>query len=365
MRISTFLDLAPKLYRNGISVHLMSMPGIGKSSVVEHDVPQRIRETLGLEEFSVHMPPPLASIDSVDVRGFTVPVKRDDGRMITKSTISPFIPDPAQGPNGIVFIDEEGQGAQDVRKPTSTLRLDGRIGEDQLPDGWRVWCASNRVQDNSGVTKPMMHLINREMHIHLEFHEDDWLRWAQKQEGIHPLFMAFTKFKPGSIAQEVPREPVPFCTPRSYARFAKLVWDVADGNIDAELSDKNSTLHKVILEMGMGMIGKGVAGEALAFMKVANDLPSWKLILSDPTAAAKKIPAGRLDVVYSSTIMAVHNVDHETIEPVFEFITSLPKEFQTATLVQMLDKLGGTALNHPAFRGWVKENPALIAGTFA
>jgi hypothetical protein len=365
MRISKFLELAPKLYSNGISVHLKSMPGIGKSSVIEHDVPQRIKAALNMSEFSVHMPPPLASIDSVDVRGFTVPVKREDGRMVTKSTISPFIPDSSMGPNGIVFIDEEGQGSQDVRKPTSTLRLDGRIGEDQLGDGWVVWCASNRVQDNSGVSKPMMHLINRELEIHLEFHEDDWIGWAQKQQGIHPLFMAFPKFKPGSIAQEVPREPVPFCTPRSYARFAQLVWDVSNGNVDAELSDTNSLLHKVVLELGMGMIGKAVAGEALAFMKVANDLPSWKLIVSDPDAAAKKIPAGRLDVVYSSTIMAVHNVDHDTVEPVFKFITSLPKEFQTATLTQMLDKLGGSALNHPLFRAWVKENPALISGTFA
>lgn len=365
MRISTFLELAPMFYQEGISVHLKSKPGTGKSSVIENDLPKRMCEALRVDEFGIHMPPPLSGLSGVDVRGFTVPVKREDGRMVTKSTVSPFIPEGDVPKDGIVFIDEEGQGSHDARKPTSTLRLDGRIGEDKLPGNWLAWCASNRVQDNSGVSKPLMFLINRELEIELEYHDDDWVKWAMTQQGIAPLFMAFCKFKPGAISQEVPREPVPFCTPRSYARFAKLAYRMAGGNVDAEMSDKNSTLHKHLTEVGVGMVGRAVAGEALAFMRVANDLPSWKMIKETPDLAAKKIPSGRMDVVYSAALMAVHNVDHETVEPVFEFITSLPKEFQTSTLVQMLEKLGGTALNHPKFKVWMQNNAALIQGTFS
>ena len=365
MRISKLLEIAPMLYLNGIFVHLLSSPGIGKSDVVKYAVREAIANALNKPGFVISMPPALTSLESCDVRGFTVPVKGEDGRMYTKSTISPLMPAPELGADGIVFLDEYRQGSPDVVKPTSPFVLDGEIGEDKLSDGWAVWAASNFMEDRAGTFKPPMHIVNRELSINLEFNGEDWEKYILKNKPkVHPLFLAYNRFAPGEISQPVPKQADPFCTPRSYTRCAELLWDLTGGHVDEALSDRESSIGAVAMELASGMIGKAQAGSMLAFTRVAADLPTWASVQADPKAAAAKLPAGRLDIVHASLMMVMYNVDHDTVEPVFEFVENMPKEFQTATIKQMLDKLGGSALNHPRFRAWIKENPALVAGSF-
>lgn len=359
MNINQFLSLAPTLYKNGISVHLVSRPGQGKSDVITNDVPRVLKQALAIEQFDTKLAN-LTSYDAPDVRGFAIPVKDErTGNMVTRFTESPLMPSDDMAENGIVFLDEFPQAGPDVQKPSADFKLNGRAGESQLPPGWRVWSAGNRLEDMSGVNKILGHITNRHCIIELDFHIDPWCNWAFKN-GIDPLFIAFAKFKPGALTEEVPRDGSQYCTPRSYANAAELCKEYTGDNINEALCD-----DPLILELMTGTIGKSAAVQAMAFMKVAADLPSMQEIIDTPDVAAKKIPRDRLDVVHSATALVVHNVDHESIDPIFQFTENLPKEFQTATIKQMLDKLGGTAINHPRFAKWMTENKALVASSFA
>ena len=362
MKIRQIKKIAPALLRagvqHGLSVHFKGKPGCGKSEFVENEIPQIAMDTFGCKEFPVNVQT-LADIEAPDVRGFAIPAKEEDGNWVTRFTRSPLMPRAGSPEYGMVFLDEKNQAKQDVAKATSQFTLNKRAGEFQMPDTYVVWSASNRQSDRSGTTRELMHNVNREIQIDVESDVDSWCDWAFANN-IHPLFVAFAKFKPGLIFDaEIPREPAPWCTPRSYVKFFELMDLYTGGNIDGMLSE-----DALAVEMGAGMIGMSTATEALAFMKVANHLPSIDKIVREPDVAAKQLPDGRPDVMFAACTMVIHHAKEENAEPIFNFITKLPKEFQVSTLANAATHTQGALTSVPGWAEWIDQNAELVEASF-
>ena len=341
-------------YATGRTLHIMGGPGGGKSDVARISFKKTLEEHYG-EEFGqviIDMP----SIDAVDFRGFCVPTKDSNGNPISFFTRSGLMPTEdyiAKHPRGMVVLEEKNAGDTLTNKAANMVTLERRFGDHKLPEGWWVVCLSNRVSDKSGASKPMMHSINRECVVELEFHMPDYTTYWEKTE-MHPYFVAFAKQNAAVFATEVPAEAKPFCTPRSFTSAAEWMNFASSGDIDA------LPMNDISRSAVAGFIGDGAAATLFAFLKLKDELPSIEAILEDPKTA--KVPS-RMDAVYMVMQNVIHHSEPDNVDVLWTYMERLPLEIQTSACVALLDKTKGALLNTKALGNWIKNNRALIANT--
>ncbi len=344
------------MYEAGTSTTFLSGPGQAKSSTIR-TFPKILSELYG-EEFG-YVEQLLPSVDAPDVRGFVIPTKDEEGRAVAKytyPTLFPPIEYLQKYQRGVIFLDEFFQADYLVQKAVAPLILERRIGDYQLPEGWWVVCASNRMSDRSGVAKPLMHLVNRTRMMEVELSVDAWLAWAQ-QNDIHPMGCAFAKHQPGVVfSADVPSDPKPFCTPRSFTSAMKLMKNVAGDSMDLP-SDT------VTQEMVAGDIGDGAAASFFGYIKVAEFLPSYEEILADP-AGAKVPPDHKLDAAFAAQQMVIYHAtkaeDYDVLDKVWEYVERLPLELATSTAQQLLENGNAGLLNAPRIAKWMIKHNALV-----
>ncbi len=316
----------------------VSGPGMGKSSIVEQ----------AAEEFATEIGEPvmckpfhLTTVEPPDVRGFGLPDKDADGNRIMSFTAPPWAVKKNEPARGILFLDELGQASHDVQKPAAELLLHRRVGSYQLPPGWIVVAASNRESDRSGVQRELAFITNRRVIYNIEPNLDAWANWAEKT-GVHPLAIAFAKVKPGLVfADKVPEKPGPFCTPRSLVMLSQFIGDMDMG---------------MFTETAAGLIGEGTAAEFVAFLRVAEDLPSFEEIVKNPSTA--EVPK-RPDASYAAMQMVAHRVDDKTAKAAFTYLKRMGKEFQVAGLRGAFNRTPGL-VRTPEFASWLRDNKDLV-----
>jgi hypothetical protein len=320
------------------AIELESGPGIGKSSIV-HQLRERLAkelgESVGLIEFF------LSTCEAPDVAGFHMPDRDEDGIAVTRTTRAPWAPGKDAPKYGIVFLDEFRQAPVDVQKPAAELLLNGRVGETSLPITWFVIAASNRETDRSGVQRELAFISNRRMLLRIEPNLDAWVEWAEKSN-VHPLAIAFAKFKPSVVFQDrVPDKSGPFCTPRTLVKTSYLI-----GQLDMAL----------FTEVAQGYLGEGAGAEFVAFLRVAEQLPTFEQIIADP----KRTPVpDRPDAAYAAVQMLAHCVTEETGLKAFEYLIRMPKEYQVVGLRTVFAK-ARSLLTKPEYQQWIRENKDLV-----
>lgn len=370
MHLHDFLEVAPSYVLRQQSILLESSPGIGKSTVIENDLIAKMNEITGNDWACITVM--LSQMEASDVGGFKVPVKLDDGTMVTVSSVPEIIRlvHTTGTDYGILFADERNNAGLDVLRAWTTVTLDGRAGQERLPPNWTVVAATNRLSDKSGVTKPPMHLINREVTFAIEFSLPHWKAYA-RAEGIHPLLITFADMKPGLIASDcVPAEAKPYPTPRSYtAACFDLIALCETFNVPS--LDKLD-MQPLILECLEGRVGKATAIELVGFLKIAKELFPWSTLVTDPDSVTiptdKATGARRMDIAHTYLNLILHNIPNTTdqteLANLFRFITTkLPKEFQVALIKGASDLTDGRLLASSAFRKWVVENKSLVHAT--
>lgn len=321
-----------------ISTLLISGPGLGKSSIVEQaaaELSSQLGEPVACRSFH------LTTVEPPDVRGFGLPDKTPDGKRIMSFTLPPWAVRATDPRYGILFLDELGQASHDVQKPAAELLLHRRVGEYQLPEGWIVVAASNRETDRSGVQRELAFVTNRRMAINVTPDLDAWAEWAERNN-VHPLAIAFAKFKPGTVfADKIPDKPGAFCTPRSLVMTSQLI-----SEYDEEM----------FLEAACGLLGDGAAAEFVAFLRVAAKVPKFDEIVANPS----KTPVpDKPDASFAVMQMISHQVTDKTARACFTYLKRMPREFQVAGLRGTFNRCP-ELVRGPDFAAWLRENKDLV-----
>lgn len=357
MKLLELQKSAVDLYESGTALHLVGPPGVGKSDSIKNEVRAALAAHYG-EEFGYH-DCLLPTVDAPDIRGFLIPTKDKEGHptsFFTRSAILPTKEYLAAHPRGIMLLDERNAADLLTQKAVAPAVLSKRFGEEYLPDGWWVISASNRVEDNSGVIKPPKHLVNRERTLQIESDVLSWSIWAE-EHGVHPMLVAFAKQQPGVVFTEsVPKTDGAFCTPRSFVSAGRLLSRAA--GVDAD-GNPNMVIPQsgILSQQVAGDIGEGACAQLMAYLKVADELPTIQEILDKPKDA--KCPDA-LSAAYAAAQMCLHYASPQNIDKLWTYTERLKKELQVAVAKQLITKGAGTLLNSKALGQWIAKNRVLI-----
>ena len=366
-----------KLGTRANSIELKSGPGIGKSSTVE-DVAaylsRYLNEPVGL---IVEM---LATIQSVDVRGFMLPAKAADGKLNTVFSTPPWFPVQANiivftpdgrkylkgewdGPVprvGIVFLDEFGQAEDDVKKAAAELVLHGEVGTTRLPMGWRVIAASNRLSDRAGVLRSLTFITNRRMELSIDAHLPTWNDWVSQlpvERQPHHLTVSFANRQPDLVFRDaVPPGDAPFCTPRTLVLMDQ---DLRALRSPEDIERDMLPMDGVAREVCAGWIGGGESAQYFTHIRFADMLPAIEDIEKDPRGA--KLPQGR-DAQMVCAFMLAHNVTDKNGTQIINYINRLNVEMQTLAVKTITVNQARAKLvaNNAAFTQWLISHKDLL-----
>lgn len=312
------------LLQTDTPVFLHGSPGIGKSYIVND-----IATELGLEIRDVR----LSQLDAVDLRG--IPTIKE-GQTCWMPPI--FLPNESQS-EGILFLDELNSAPLSVQAAVYQLVLDRKIGEYQLPKGWRIVCAGNKINDKGIVFKLPSPLSNRMVHLVLEAKFDDFKLWALTHE-VHHYIIGFLAFRPDLLSSEIPSytETNPaFCSPRTWTMLSNILKTLTQIN----------TIYPIIY----GTVGYAAGVEFIAFMNVYKTLPDIDAILQGKTQEVPHEPSA----LYALCAALIERYTHTLQAPfVFAYSSLLPTEFAIMLIKDLIVKDESIA-NLECFDRWMER----------
>lgn len=319
------------------AVMLWGPPGIGKSAM--------IRQIAGEKNWGV-VDLRMLLLNPVDLRGIPVP---DRERRRADWLPADFLPDiERDGPEGILLLDEINAAPPAVQASAYQLLLDRKSGEYQLPHGWRIVAAGNRVTDRGVINRMPAPLANRMLHFELACEMSDWKTWAL-MNNIHPLVIAFLNFRPELLYRfpEGAAEIKAFPSPRSWEFASRLI----------NLFDDWEMLFYAITSA----VGEGAAFEFIGFARQAEELPDPQAILEGRPFD----PPDRPDLLYAICSGLVNRLQSdprpERVGRFLDCLLKLPAEFQVMSIKDAWAAgLISQITAQPQYLAWAQANQAVI-----
>lgn len=307
------------------SVLLLSPPGLGKSQTVQQAATaagMNCRSLLGTQ------------IAPEDVSGIPRIVGERSvfcpPRVLLPDTNEPFC----------LFLDELPACAPDIQKAFYSLLLERRVGEHPLPAGTWVVAAGNRTEDRALVRAMSSALINRVFLITVRGNVKEWLIWA-KAHSVRSEILAFITYVPAALMRNVPREPVPFSTPRAWATLSRSL----------DLAEQRSALTTESRRaLAFGNIS---AEDAALFCAMAEeslgDLLPIEDYLEDPSKLPEPDTARWFIISRMRHLMIKDEFPATPPERLNEFLSALPNEFRFALLVDLVDRWSALGASQAMF----------------
>jgi hypothetical protein len=369
---------------SGVRAHgyvLESGPGIGKTDSI-FQLAERLSRTLN-EPVGIVVSM-IAELTGPDMRGFMLPVRGENGAVPrTVFTCPPWMPaadniyvvhidkknqavwhDPSlhgvwEGdiPEiGMLFLDEWGQGDEDVRKPGASLIHKGLVGTYALPSRWRVVAAQNRTSDRSGVQRELMHIVGRRFLLGIDPDLATWLNWADDQTaGLRPhhLTRAFARKQSDIVFRPtLPDSPEPYASPRTLCMMDR---DIRVLRTEDDIEHDRLPMSDLARELCASVIGKASAAQFFTHLRFADELPDLADILDEPTKA--KVPSGK-DAQMICAYMLADVIDDDTAKPVFRYVRRLATEMQVLNVAVITGK--SDVNNTAASMAQVRRTKALV-----
>ncbi len=260
-----------KYYLAKRALFIWGTMGIGKSFKVR-DAARKVAAELGLKideknlqfgslehindpEYFLVIDIRLSQCDPSDLRGIPVWQKdRDATKWLPPTTF------PRAG-YGFIFFDELNLAPNLVQASAYQFILDRGLGEYQVPDGYGVLAAGNRLEDRANVFDMAAPLSNRMGHVQLdEPPVQDWSKWALNND-IDPRIVGYLNFKQGSLYQFDPNaKEKAFGTPRTWHFASDLIKDIPTSNLAS-------------LKLFVGsLVGEGEATSFTGFLQLRKHL---------------------------------------------------------------------------------------------
>ncbi|SCM79890.1 conserved hypothetical protein [uncultured Pleomorphomonas sp.] len=311
-----------------IPVMMWGPPGVGKSSIGRDIVAER---NWGLVDFRASTRDPVALMGLPDLTADT-----------TKWKVPDEFPQPDRdGAEGILFLDEINAAAPSMQAAMFGLVLDRRVGDYQLPPGWRVVAAGNRQSDRAAAQRMPSALANRFAHIDVDPDVDTTVHHFNKI-GVDPIVVAFLRWRPALLLDMKNDQLRAFPTPRAWEQVGKVV-------------QQPSPLRLALIA---GVVGDGAAAELEGFIRVYQGLPSLDLVLSNPSGA--KVPEDSSARFAISSGLA-RKVTDKTIGNAMIYMQRLPREFEILFMTDAVRR--DSKLSHTqAFVDWTVRNQDVVFG---
>lgn len=303
MNIEQARDAVNVFIDQDIPAFLWGAPGVGKSDLMRSVA--KLRDW-PLIDFRATLR------DPVDLRGLPS-IDSDSG---TAKWLPPSdLPDASRdGDEGLLFLDELNAAPMSVQAACFGLVLDRRVGEYQLPPGWRIVAAGNRQKDRAAANRMPSALANRFAHIDVEPDPRAWAAWAAS-ENLHPAVIAFVRFRPELLHKMDGDELRTFPTPRAWQQVAKLV-------------DQPDSIR---FDLIAALVGEAAAGEMEGFIQIWKSLPPLESIVRDPHGAPVPEEPG---VQYAVSSALARYATVKNFDSVMDYGERLPGDFQTVLAME-------------------------------
>jgi len=313
------------------SLFIGGPPGIGKSRIVEDTAKECKVDMRDIR---------LLLCDPSDLRGIPVPITNGDG----KPTARWIPPDdlPTSG-RGVLFFDDFLTAPPLVQGSAYQLTIrPHQLGNYQLPTGWVVVAASNRVADRALVHRMPTALANRFIHIELEENIDDWSNWALAQQpSMEPNIIAFLRWRPELLFKfDADSAERAFPSPRSWEFTSRIL---------------QSFGKRLIPELMIGTVGKGAAAEFLSFLKVQTELPDLNSIFK----GSNEVPT-KVSLKYALCSALAVRAKPAQFERLIQYSFFLPQEFSVLLVKMLLSKDKTNIYTCPSIKKWTAENQDVI-----
>ncbi|MCX6074860.1 MAG: MoxR family ATPase [Campylobacterales bacterium] len=314
------------LIATDIPVFIHGSPGIGKSYIVAD-----IAAKHGLKLVDVR----LSQMDPVDLRG--VPAIRDEQTVWMAPIFFPKDPHS----RGILFLDELNSAPPSVQAAIYQLVLDRKMGEYELPKGWHIICAGNRISDRGVVFRLPTPLANRMVHLSVEARFEDFKLFAIR-EGLHSFVIGFLSFRPDLLTSEPISEDdsnPAFATPRSYHMLSHIL----------KHNENTANIAPIIY----GLIGYGAGIEFLSYVKVYEKLPDVGAIYRGEYPSIERSEPALLYALVSAMV-ELYRGGGEASKHLFAFGQLLPTEFGVMLIKDVIVKDPSIA-ECAEFESWIEH----------
>lgn len=306
-KITKLADTIWPLIHANVPVMIYGPTGIGKSSVMRHEVLPKIESEYG--ESILH-DTRLSTKDIVDGTGMPIIDKEEKATFWTRPA---FIPRD-DGNMHVMFFDEFGHASVQLQQMAYSLVLDRGLGGYGLPKQNRVLLASNTRTDGGGDNKMLKPLENRMAHVTVE-NDAPGLIEKMKQWGWDSRLVAFLTLRPGEIHNVSQTDPS-FSTPRSLEMLNNVLKSLP-------LDVKNTTLENC----AQAVCGDGFTRQFMTFItNLGANLPKLPEILANPQKA--KVPTDpHFQYVVASAI--AKNIDVKTAIKYAEYLARLMPDIRS------------------------------------
>lgn len=261
--------------RAGVSVLLLSSPGMGKTSLV-----RALSESRGEPCETV-----LGSIrEPADFGG--MPMVTDEGAILHPPAWARRL---VAARSGIAFLDELTTCPPAVQAAMLAVSLDRMVGDLALPDGVQIVAGANPPECAAGGYELDPPLANRFCHVAFAPSSEDWLtgmssgwtmpttRAVAADAGTRATrrgeVIGFLRVRP-DLLDAMPDDP----SKRGGAWPSRRTWTMLADCLPYVRDDDADAVHA----LAYGLVGEGAATEFLAWRE-AMDLPSPPELIADPS----------------------------------------------------------------------------------
>ena len=327
MKPSRLQAVLSDLLANRWPIFIWGPPGVGKSSIVAQVAR---RQDLDLIDVRASL------LDPTDLRG--IPYVHEGVATWSAPSFLPRDPDSS----GILFFDELNAAPPLVQASLYQLTLDRRIGEYELPVGWRIVGAGNRAEDASVVYRMPAALANRFVHLDFEVSLDDWANWALDAE-IHPLVVAFLRVR-RELILDMSNLDRAFPTPRAWEMLSDVI--------------KRMGSPKEAADTLIGVVGEGAALEFLGFTERTLTERVVLRILGNPESA--RLPTDIGDLYALISYISNRARDEGVVASAARLLGRLPAELAVLLIGDIL-RVNPALTREGGYRDFVREHGELLA----
>jgi hypothetical protein len=333
-----------------ITYLVVGEPGTGKSSILDYlqEAPE-----LSNHQF-IYIDCPVNDVPDVQLPYV------EDGVSYFATNSSWGVNDPRPK---VIMLDELSKSNATTRLLFTRLLLNKQIGAYKLPEGSIVFATGNQSKDGVGDTFPA-HMLNRVTEVHMDKpNAEAWCNWAANA-GIDPIVMAWVNQFPHALSEGEQDNPYTFNPKTNNKQFVSpRSLDKASRIISKRDKLDSNTLHQSLV----GTIGASAAVDIMAYIQLADQLPTWKDVMSSPTTATVPTSvAAQLIMAYGALQTLVAHDEPENCTAVIEYLSRYPLEASAVAFSSLSRNapmhVKRSVLMHPVVVKWVKENAMYLAG---